>query len=120
MVLIMLASMNGKVDLNTCSTGESFALYMLIATVIPLCLIILALQYPKATSGGVKTLSTGAPIIVGFNLFLLSLINHFRTNWYWNDFIGILTALVILIIFYPIIIVARKHFPIILGNRKIK
>ena len=70
-----------------------------------------------------RTISKGAPIIVALNLWLIlalkKLIALLLPGLIWNDIIGLLTAISVVVICYFLTLFFDKYLSFALGFRKI-
>ena len=111
--------MNGRVDMNTCNYGNSIILYYICGTIGSVSVIFLSklIHYVPVF---VKTISTGTILILGFNLMVISRFKDVCRQLFYIDNMGsaegFCMAIVILIIFYPIILVCSRYFKLIMGK----
>ncbi len=118
-ICISLSLINGRVDVDLCLTGNSVFLFYFIAIGISGSLILLAIFF-NIEWRVAKVLSIGAPVVVGFNLLAIHIIRTFfrMLGFEWNDLIGIIMGITLIVLFIPLILISKKYFPLILGNRK--
>ena len=64
----------------------------------------------------VKKISSGTIIILGFHSVLIKVCRHF----FDSSLLDYVLAIVITILFIPIIMMAERYFPIILGKYRLK
>lgn len=117
-VLYFSASNNAFVDMRNCGYGSHILLFFLgvIAGTILILLISKAIEnlIPPSLS---LIISIGTVLILGFHVHIIKMIHKFIPPFQSYDFV---IALVIVIAFIPIIYLAKRHFPYIIGVGRIK
>lgn len=121
-VTTFLFMINGRVDVNECMVGENIFLFYLCGMMGSLMVLFLSkavLLINKIKIGEtISTLVSGAILIIGFSAYLSSLISSSLPLLAKSNIGGILIGLLILVVMYPLILLARRYFPAILGCRK--
>lgn len=116
-VWYLVASYNGRVDMCGCNYGRSIILFYLAGMMM--CFIVISLCKIFQT-GGAKYAS-GTFLVMGFNIIAVNITElvwkYFVPATPINTIIGAALGLLILAVFYPIIVLCKKYFPIIIGNR---
>lgn len=112
-----IATYNGRADMCGCGFGKSLLLFYL-AGIIGSLVLMTACKFIR--SGG-QIYASGTFLVMGFNVIAVNIAEAVWCNLFpslqlemgW----GVVLAILILIAFYPVIILCRKHFPVIVGYR---
>lgn len=110
------ARFNGEVWMYINGYGNNFSLFLLDGLSGTLAVFIISKWLGKKFGKGVVLISKGTIIILGFHMFLVSFV-----LCYLPDFSGIeyLYALLITIIFVPIIRFSERYMPYIVGKYRV-
>lgn len=112
---------NGIVDINHCLWGNNILLFYIggaLGSIGIFFLSISASSIYNYMGGVILTLVSGAMLIIGFSQNISSFIRSLLPFLAGSNIGGMLIGLITLAVLYPLIIVARKYFPAILGYRK--
>lgn len=120
-ITLFIYRQNGIVDINHCLYGDSLILFYLGGISGSLMIIFLTklhlLNFIK--SGGViVTITAGAMLIIGYSQTISSMIRTllpFLAGTTWG---GMVIGLLTMAVSYPLILLAMRYFPAILGYRK--
>lgn len=112
---------NGAVDTNKCQIGHSL-IYYYIGGILGTLSICLFSKCKKILMGGViHTIASGTLLIIGLNLWMILFTKKVFYILFRQDiegFWGFFVAIACLIAFYPLILLSKRFFPMILGGRK--
>ena len=106
---------NGSVWMYNCKYGGNF-LFFILGGIAGTILVFVLSKLLRTTPKPIITLSTGTIVILGFQSYPITLFKHYIMERTWLDLIY---ALIVLVIFIPVIIGFEKFFPIILGRYRI-
>ena len=111
---------NGIVDTNKCLYGNWFVLYYVGGIVGTLFIIHVskAITTIMPIWGWVSTIVSGAMLIIGFSQNISSFIRSILPFLGGSNIGGMVIGLLTLAVLFPIIILAKKFFPAIIGFRK--
>lgn len=122
-ILYLLSSCNGFVQMYDGGFGNNIFLFVLNAIVgISLMLVLCSLLIGYKPSW-LLTISTGSILILAYQniaikayggIFLIGTIKEYKNN----DLFTVIAAMIIMIAFVPLIRLAQKHVPIVMGGRK--
>ncbi len=99
--------------------GENYFLYYVGGIAGTLLALIIAIKI-KINNKILLTLSGGTIVILGFHSYAIRLISYVDTHYLDisnTGFIAYIWSVLIVVSFYPVIVVCSKYFPFILGNR---
>lgn len=119
---LVLNYYNGRVDVAQLEFGNSPMVFYLCATFGSLAVICVSLIIEsivsKRLSACLSEFATGAVLIIGFNLAVISYFDKFNSAFLEETYliVGIIEGLLIQFLFYPLISFTRRYFPIILGR----
>lgn len=120
-VLLFLCSIQGRVDIHACNFGNYPILYYPQTLIGSFMIIMFSMLFNKIENKFIKNISSGTLIILAFHphmpYWIYRITNHFypiQINLTNNI---IISVLIILILYYPILFV-KKYFPVLIGNRK--
>lgn len=115
MVLVYLSAYNnGYVWMYICSYGGNMLWFLLGGIAGAASIFAISKMLGRAPMF-VEKISNGTILILGFHIYIIPLFSRFYHNSYY-DFIS---AFVIVLLFIPIIILAEKHFPLLLGKYRL-
>lgn len=112
LLIYFCGEINGNVWLYQNGYGKSIILYLIGVIGGCIFLFIVAKLFGKREFRFISVLSTGNILTLGFHQFFVNVI---QMNTNTNNYLPYALALVILILFIPLIIICKSHFPIILG-----
>ena len=120
MLTFIVYRLNGVVDTNRCLFGNIILLYYLGGIVGTLWVIHFSKAITSCISigGGIITIVSGAMLVIGFSNNLSSFIRVLLPFLGNNNLGGMIIGLLTLAVLTPVIIIAKKYFPAILGYRK--
>lgn len=111
---------NGAVDTNKCQVGNFLLLYY-VGGILGTLSICLFSKCKTMLIGGVHVFASGTLLIIGLNLWMIVFIKKvfmLFQNASGEGVQGFLIAIVCMAVFYPLILLAKRFFPMILGGRK--
>lgn len=111
---------NGAVDTNKCQIGHSLILYY-IGGILGTLSICLFSKCKKVLTGGVHAIASGTLLIIGLNLWMIAFVKKAFSILFRQDVEGLwgfFVAIICLMAFYPLILLFKRFFPMILGGRK--
>lgn len=118
-LMIVSDTYQGRVDINRCEYGRNLILFYLSGLagsmlVIGLCQNIQNISLRKYMSGGM--------LVVAFNLIVIGYFQFFFKMAHMDISLlqGLILAIVIMAMFYPVIIVSRRFFPALIGYRNFR
>ena len=118
-LMIVTDTYQGRVDVNRCEHGRDLILFYLSGLagsmlVIGLCQNIQNISLRKYMSGGM--------LVVAFNLIVIGYFQFFFKMAHMDISLlqGLILAIVIMAMFYPVIIVSRRFFPALIGYRNFR
>lgn len=120
-ITLFIYRQNGIVDINNCLYGNSLLLFYLGGISGSLMIIFLTKLHllNSIKSGGViVTITAGAMLIIGYSQTISSMIRTllpFLAGTTWG---GMIIGLLTMAVSYPLILLAMRYFPAILGYRK--
>lgn len=120
-LLLLLTKWNGICDINSCEYGESLLLYYFNGVLGSLLVIKLAKLFvlPKTFLPIISVYMSGATLIIGYSAYSTGEIKRLLPVLCNNNLGGVLIAAIVLAVLYPIILIASKYFPAILGKRNV-
>ena len=121
LLLVYYVSMfNGRCDIDTMKYGASYLLFMFTGTAASFAIMNIFKNINITCRRDiVKRISDGSSLIVGLNLLFIGVLKQTVSYilGFWNDTVGILLAILILVLFLPIISVTKKYLPFVIGYR---
>lgn len=122
-ILLTANHFNGRIDMNTCHIGNNIALT--IVTGFSGTIMIIAISKLVAKSRLLKirwdVISYGASIIVGLNLWIISILkvslNYISPDFKFNIISGLVLSLLIMLLCYPLIVVSLRCCPFLIGRK---
>lgn len=109
---------NGRVDMCGCNYGNSMFLFYL--TGMMACFIAISICKIIRVGGG-RLYASGTFLVMGFNIIAVNIVESVWITLFpaipINTLVGMILGLLIVVAFYPIIVLCKKYFPIIIGNR---
>lgn len=113
-VLVYLMKFNGFANIFRCVTGNSILLYYLICVSFSCLILYIFSKLFTKESTIILTISSGTVLILGLHrMFLLGIIHTLPKN----TFTAIIVSFIVMLICYPLIVLAKKYFPVLLGSR---
>lgn len=121
----MLNVYNGRVDINTCLTGNSMIVFYFAGLTGSFSIILFAMVFEKTffklgRPGGGNYVK-GLFLIMGFNLIAIGIVEKIIKmivpSIHGSSVLGMIEGLIVLVGFCPIIYLCRKYFPAIIGFR---
>lgn len=112
-ILIFLCGLiNGDVWLYSNSYGNSFILYLVGTLCGALFIFLLSKQFETRFVYFIYILSFGNIVTLGFHQIFVNTIRMYLNT---SNYLMYLLAFIIILVFFPIIIFCKSHFPILLG-----
>ena len=105
---------NGCVWMYICGYGSNF-LWFLVGGMAGTSFIFALSKLLGHTHGYITTISRGTILILGFHMHLIALARHF----FHCSIVDFIFAAIIVAIFVPVIMMAEKYFPLVLGKYRI-
>lgn len=111
---------NGIVDINHCLYGNNILLFYLGGVIgsVSVFMISQMISIWYKGQGVIHTIVQGATIIIGFSSALSSSIRSVLPFLDGSNWGGMLIAILTLVALYPVILISRRYFPLIIGRRK--
>ncbi|MBP1617326.1 MAG: putative acyltransferase [Bacteroidetes bacterium] len=127
LLVLNTAPLNGYVDIDHCFYGQSLGLFYLIGFLGILALVLLSQWYIWKWSI-ISTIANGTIIILAFHGWVTKIIligiglgqNRITPNSTIGSVTAILVSVATVVVMVPLIIVADKWFPILMGRRKLQ
>lgn len=120
---LILSRLNGNVDINALKFGNNLTVYYLCGVIGSLMVIFICILVEQKNlvrrEAFPLVISSGTIVIVGFHRFFIAVF-EIVTSGLWKEiipWISIIYAAVILIAFYPIILLCKRYFPALTGYR---
>lgn len=115
--LVQVIRYNGYANIFRCMTGKNALLYYGVGILFSyMALYLISKIFTKSWSVAL-TISSGTVLILGLHRILLNGIIYTLPK---KTIIAVLVALVVMLICWPLIIMAQKYFPAIVGGRGVK
>lgn len=119
-VLIYLTTINGRVDIDFSNFGANpFLFYVGGGVGVLFSIVLCELTSKVLYNNAIITISNGTILIMGFHVIMtilfFSLLKKFDADF--NVATNVLVSIFVLLMFIPIIHIAKKRLPILLGNR---
>lgn len=105
---------NGYVWMFKCEYGRNILLFILGGISGTAFFYVISLLLQKYTPSYIVTISKGTILILGFHYFLIMIIRSYVNQS--ATILDFLYAAFIVVLFVPLIILIRKHFPLLLGK----
>lgn len=115
-ILIILDSVNGRVDINNFISGNNLLLFYLSGTIGSFLVIGIC----QNINISIRKYISGSMLIIAFNLLVIGYVKTiFKILHIEITFIvSVILAMVVLLLFYPLIIFTSRYFPALIGYRK--
>lgn len=120
-IAYFVSKFNGRCDIDTMRYGRCLFLFIYTGTVSTISILVITSFIGSKLScldTWSKIICEGAPIIVGLNIFVIHIFKSVLSKLTWNNIYGILGGILIMLMFYPVILLSKRYFPSILGYRK--
>lgn len=115
---------NGIVDINKCLYGNNICLFYIggISGSLMICHISKAIVIPLLNKkytlkSFIRSFLSGSVIIIGYNAYTAGVIRQILLLLTGKS-CGLAVGLIVIGILYPVILLAKKYFPVIIGFRK--
>lgn len=116
-MLVYLMKFNGFANIFRCISGDNTLLYYLIGISFSYLILYIFSKLFTKESTMILTISSGTVLILGLHrMFLLGIIHNIPKN----NFTAITVSIIVMIICYPLIVLAKKYFPALLGGRGVE
>lgn len=123
-MVYVVSGYNGQVKMYMNMYGDSLLLFIVAALCGSAAILGLSLLFDGYSNKLLRVISSGTIFILVFHRELLhpllKWIGHQEFGIYMGDFLMALSSAVVLIAFYPLILIVKKFLPIVLGRRKIE
>ena len=106
---------NDYVWMYRCGYGGNFLLFI-IGGVAGTCCIYAISKITSHTPESIAIISKGTILILGFHRYIL---DWMRGNWAMS-YLDFVFTVIILFLFVPLIVIAERYFPLIIGKYRIK
>ena len=126
-VVIMFSLINGRVNIADLSFGNNVVLFLIFGTIgsimiIGLTKLIEGFNQKLARNRVVEVLAAGTLLIVGFSAMLTGYVKSLFVSLFGesitdHSLVGFLIGLIVLMLFYPVILICLRWFPAIIGFR---
>jgi fucose 4-O-acetylase-like acetyltransferase len=116
----LIYRLNGIVDINHCLYGNNILLFYAGGVIGSVCVFMISqmISIWYKGQGVIHTIVQGATIIIGFSSTLSSSIRSVLPFLGGSNLGGMLIAVLTLVALYPVILISRRYFPLIIGRRK--
>lgn len=116
----LIYRLNGIVDINHCLYGNNILLFYAGGVIGSVCVFMISqmISIWYKGQGVIHTIVQGATIIIGFSSALSSSIRSVLPFLGGSNWGGMLIAVLTLVALYPVILISRRYFPLIIGRRK--
>lgn len=113
-ICVLLIWFNGKANVFRCETGKNTLLYYFICIAFSYCLLYIISKLCTKNNTIAMTIPQGTLLVLGLHrIFLKGIIYSLPKN----TFTALAVAFLVMLICYPLIILARRYFPAIIGGR---
>lgn len=123
-IVYTVSGYNGQVKMYMNMYGNSLLLFIVAALCGSAAIFALSLLLNQYSSKLLRVISSGTILILVFHRELLhpllKWIGHQDLGIYTSDFLMALSSALVLLAFYPLILIVKKFFPIVLGRRKVE
>lgn len=114
-ITFYISDINGPAWMYKCQFGENILLFILGGTIGIMAIMLLSFVFNNIKSKFVETISSGTIIVLAFQMpFCIYLPKKLIYFNYWG---GVIIAVLILALFYPIIIFIKSHLPFLVGRK---
>ena len=121
-VVLFVSMYNGVPMLVECYYGKDIFAFFLVSLSGTFAIYSLSCFLNNRSGNILKTLSSGTIIILAFQMPIIRLMekicNIYNSQLLNNDYLTFVSSILILLMFYPIIALVQKYFPILMGYRK--
>ena len=115
-LVLLCGNYNSYVWMYLCEYGNDYALYIIGGMAGTTMLFIVSLWLSRLPYRNmIMTLSKGSIIIIGLHIILVRRLMELPNRMWIED---LLWAMIILLFFIPIVLLAERFFPILLGHHK--
>ena len=112
---------NGRVDMATFNYGRNMLLYYVGGFAGTFSVFAVAQLLNRYSNRFVRTISEGTILIIGFNLLAIEVVvkgfGIFGISPEQHGVIGVAISVIILLLFYPGILLSGKYFPCLIGKQ---
>lgn len=123
LILLLVAPYNGFVMMYQCGFGHNILLFLLLSVIGIGVIFLLSVMLEKQRHPFLRIISQGNIVILAYHYLGIRIFNiicsRVNENMMNDDFLTFCIALILMMIFIPIIKCASRYFPIIMGGRKI-
>ena len=120
-ILWLVNHYNGRVDMATFNYGRNMLLYYAGGFAGTFFIFAVAQLLNRYSNRFVRTISEGTILIIGFNLLAIEVVvkcfGIFGVSPEQHGVIGVAISVIILVLFYPGILVSGKYFPYFIGKQ---
>lgn len=124
LIVYAVSDYNGQAKMYMNMYGNSLLLFIVAALCGSAAIFVLSFLLNQYSSKLLRAISSGTILILVFHRELLhpllKWIGHQEFGVYMSDFLMAMSSILVLIAFYPLILIVKKFFPIVLGRRKIE
>lgn len=118
-LLIIGHIINGRIDINSCNTGNSLILMYMNGVLGTLVIMRVSMHFVSCTSIA-SVIASGGMLIVGFNQLAIIFAKKawaLLTAYPIDEIVGLMLSIIITVVFYAVILFCQRYFKIILGYR---
>lgn len=120
-ITYVISLINGQVWMFKCNYGESILLFMAGTITGTTAIAVLSMILDRIQLNVINVISKGNIIILALHLvilnYMLIVINRICMFPGLSIVVTLILSVVVVLIFYPVIIITNKYFPAITGNR---
>ena len=116
LLVFLCGKYNGEVWMYLCGYGHYYGLYLVGGFAGTLMLYVLSLWLGRlGQSDMTTTLAKGSILIIGLHIVIVRRLTELPDRFWIEDF---LLSVIILLFFIPVVRMAEKYFPLLLGMHK--
>ena len=124
LIVYAVSDYNGQAKMYMNMYGNSLLLFIVAALCGSAAIFVLSFLLNQYSSKLLRAISSGTILILVFHRELLhpllKCIGHQEFGVYMSDFLMAMSSILVLIAFYPLILIVKKFFPRVLERRKIE
>ena len=111
---IWVSYINGRIDIIKCNFGHNITLFYFDSIVVSLSFLYLSMRYLNIGNKVIRHLSDGTFLIMAIHYVMIKPIRYLcGVNSY-----GIFESIIIMGICYCLILISKRYFPLLIGNKK--
>lgn len=123
LILLLVTPYNGFVMMYQCGFGHNILLFLLLSVIGIGVIFLLSVMLEKQRPSFLRIISQGNIVILAYHYLGIRIFNiicsRVNENMMNDDILTFCIALILMVMFIPIIKSVSRYFPIIMGGRKI-